>query len=168
MTGGKKMDAKVPVIIGLVVAFGIGILVGGFYQSGKAPEWGRAYTVSEAVGIEVRSPQGEDFGKITDYVIDTNGRIPFAVLMHGEKPIAVPFGALTYNTEGKDLVLNLSKEKLDSAPVFDKSALANRTWVEETYHYFGQAPYWTDHEAMNEQRSTAEPATPAPASEESR
>ena len=139
------MDTKIAAIVGLVIAFAVGVFVGGVYYSGKSnTEWGRAYTVSEVVGVEVKSPQGEDFGKINDYVIDTNGRIPFAILSYGEKSVAIPFGTLTYSSEGKHLVLNLSKEKLDSAPAFDKSALTNRTWVEDTYKYFGQAPYWSD------------------------
>ncbi|RPJ04931.1 MAG: PRC-barrel domain containing protein [Deltaproteobacteria bacterium] len=150
------MDTKIAAIMGLVIAFAVGVLAGGIYYSGKSEAtWGRAYTVSEVVGVEVKGPQGEEFGKISDYVIDTNGRIPFAIVAYAEKSVAIPFGTLTYNSEGKHLVLSLSKERLDSAPAFDKSALANRTWVEDTYKYFGQAPYWSD-AGMTQEKTEAE------------
>jgi hypothetical protein len=83
-------------------------------------------------------------------VVDTNGHVPFAILAYGEKSVAIPFGSLKYNQEGKYLVLNFDKEKLDSAPAFDKNQLADRKWVEDNYKHFGQAPYWTEGEHMKE------------------
>jgi hypothetical protein len=65
-------------------------------------------------------------------------------MSYSEKSVAVPFGMLTYSTEGKHLVLDLAREKLDSAPAFDKSVLASGKSVEDTYKYYGQAPYWTE------------------------
>ncbi|MFB3885167.1 MAG: PRC-barrel domain-containing protein [Thermodesulfobacteriota bacterium] len=137
-------------IIGLIVCFGLGFLVAGIYYSGKGEaSWGRAYTVSEIIGTDVMNHQGEAFGKVNDFVIDTNGKVPFAVLSYGEKLVAIPFGTLTYSTEGKHLVLDLSREKLDSAPTFDKSVLADRKWIEDAYRYFGQTPYWTTGQMQN-------------------
>jgi hypothetical protein len=131
-------------IIGLIVCFGLGFLAASIYYSGKGEtSWGRSYAVSEMVGTGVTNPQGEEFAKVNDFVIDTNGRVPFTVLSYGEKLVAIPFETLTYSTEGKYLVLDFSREKLDSAPAFDKSVLADRKWVEDTYRHFGQAPYWT-------------------------
>jgi hypothetical protein len=131
-------------IIGLFVCFGLGFLVAGIYYPGEGERsWARAYTVSETIGTGVMNPQGEEFGKVNDFVIDTNGRVPFAVLSYGEKLVAIPFETLTYSTEGKHLVLDLSRERLDSAPAFDKSVLADRKWVEDAYRHFGQIPYWT-------------------------
>jgi hypothetical protein len=149
---------KIAMIIGLVVCFGLGFLAAsGFYSSKEEQvSWGRAYVTSEVVGTEVKNRQGDDYGKISDLVIDTNGRVPFAVLAYGEKSVAVPFGSLTYNREGKHLVLNFEKERLDSAPSFDKSQLANRTWVEENYKHFGEAPYWTEEEHMKGSSETTE------------
>ena len=133
-------------IAGVIVAFGFGFFAAGYYYSEKpaTTEWGRAYMVSEVTGMDVKNPMGEEFGRIDDYVIDTNGRIPFSILSFGEKSVAVPFGALKYDQEGKHLVLDFSRDRLDSAPAFDKSALHDRAWAEETYRFFGQAPYWTE------------------------
>jgi hypothetical protein len=132
-------------ITGLIVCFGFGFLVASIYYSGKGEtSWGRAYTVSEMIGTGVMNSQGEEFGKVNDFVIDTNGRVPFAVLSYSEKLVAIPFGTLTYSTEGKHLVLDLAREKLDSAPAFNKSVLAERKWAEDTYKHYGQAPFWTE------------------------
>ena len=131
-------------ILGFVVFFVFGFLVASIYYSGeRETSWGRAYTVSEVVGTGIMNPQGEEFGKVSDFVIDTHGRVPLAVMSYGEKSVAIPFGMLTYSTEGKHLVLDLTREKLDSAPAFDKSVLASGKSVEETYRHYGQAPYWT-------------------------
>lgn len=132
-------------MIGLIVCFGLGFLAGSLYIEKPGPvNWGRAYEVSEIVGTYVKNMQGEEYGKIRDIVVDTNGRVPLAVLSYGEKSVAIPFGALTYNREGNYLVLDLTRRILDSAPAFDKSQLANRTWVEDNYRRFGQVPYWTE------------------------
>ncbi len=147
---------KTAMIIGLIVCFGLGFLAASAYYSGKEEQvsWGRAYVTSEVLGTEVKNPQGDDYGRISDLVIDTNGRVPFVILAYGEKSVAIPFGALSYNREGKYLVFNFEKEKLDSAPAFDKSQLANRTWVEENYKRFGQAPYWSEEEVIEESSET--------------
>ena len=142
---------KTAIIIWLIVCFGLGFLASSVYYSKKSEEsFGREYIMSEFIGTEVKNPQGEDYGKISDLVVDTNGRVPFAVLSYGEEFVAIPFGSLKYNREGKYLVLNFDKEKMDSAPSFDKSQLANQTWVQENYKHFGQAPHWTEEEHMKE------------------
>jgi hypothetical protein len=149
---------KTWMIIGLIVCFGLGFLAASFYYSGKSEPvtWGRAYLGSEIVGTHVKNTQGDEYGRISDFVIDTNGRVPFAVLSYGEMSVAIPFGALTYSRKGKYLVLDLTRERLDSAPAFDKSQLANRTWVEDNYKHFGQVPYWTEAALIEEGSKTME------------
>jgi hypothetical protein len=137
---------KFPTFAGVIVAFVAGFYASWLYYYEKPAkiEWGRAYTVSEVTGIDVRNPMGEGFGTIEDYVFDTNGRIAFSILSYGEKIVAIPFGTMNYDREGKHLVFDITQEKLDAAPAFDKGSLADRHWVEEAYKYFGQTPYWTD------------------------
>ena len=148
---------KTAIIIWLVIFFGLGFLASSVYYSKKSEEsFGREYIMSEFIGTEVKNPQGEDYGKISDLVVDTNGRVPFVILAYGEKSVAIPFGLLKYNQEGKYLVLNFDKEKMDSAPSFDKRQLADRKWVEENYKHFGQAPYWTEEEHMKESPETTQ------------
>jgi hypothetical protein len=134
-----------PFIIGLIVCFGLGFLAAGLYYSGKGgTTWGKAYAVSDVMGSSVKSPQGEEFGKIEDFVFDTNGRVAFGVISYGEKKVAIPFSGLKYEHETKHFVLGTTKERLDSAQAFDKSMLENRESVEGIYRHFGQSPFWTE------------------------
>ncbi len=71
----------------------------------------------------------------------------------GGKLVAVPYSALSFDTVGKHLVLNASKEKLDSASAFKRSDLADQKWAEDTYRFFGQQPYWTEGGAAASMRS---------------
>jgi hypothetical protein len=103
--------------------------------------------VSDLIGTSVKNLLGEEYGKVSDIVVDTNGRVHFAVLSYGEKSVAIPFGTLMFDTAQNYLVLDLSRKMLDSAPAFDKSQLANRAWVEDYYRRFGQVPYWTETES---------------------
>ncbi len=111
----------------------------------------RPYGISEIEGTPVQNPQGEQLGKITDFVIDSGGRVTFAVLSYGGfmyldggNSVAIPFSALTYDRTGRHFVLNVSKEKLESAPIFALKDLSNEKWADDVYRYFGQMPYWTE------------------------
>jgi hypothetical protein len=132
-------------IIGLILCLGVGLLLGGAFFGGRSEvSWGRAYAVSDIMGTFVKNPLGEEFGAVDDFVIDTNGRVAFAIMSYGEKKIALPYGGLKYDREGKHLVFDTTKDKLDTAMAFDKSMLENRESVEGIYKHFGQSPYWTE------------------------
>jgi len=103
------------------------------------------------IGATVNNLQGEKLGKIIDLTIDQN-RITFAVLSHGgivgvgEKLIPVPISALSIKDE-KTVLLDISKNKLLTAPSFEKSQrpdFANRQWTEDTYRFYGAQPYWKE------------------------
>jgi hypothetical protein len=62
----------------------------------------------------------------------------------GEKLFAVPWSALTLDTVNKRFVLDASKERLESAPGFDKDHwpdMADTTWAKEVHDYYGVTPY---------------------------
>jgi hypothetical protein len=92
----------------------------------------------------------EYLGRVRDFVIDTNGRVTFVVLAHGgffgigEKRVAVPFSALSYDIEKGYLVLDISRDKFESTPAFEKANLKDGKWAEDIYQYFGQHPYWSE------------------------
>ena len=100
------------------------------------------------IGTSVRTPGGEDIGKIIDIVAGPEGQEAFAVLSYWvsadtQKRVAVPFGALT--CEDQHCVLKTTRESLDSAPVFVfEGELAQRELAETIYRYFGVQPYWTN------------------------
>lgn len=106
---------------------------------------------SDIIGATVRNIQGEKLGEITDLVFakDT-GNITYVVLSHegitgnGERLIPVPLDALRFIND-KNVQINISMEKLASAPGFEKANVPDMTarqWNIDTYKFYGIRPYW--------------------------
>src|SRR5665213_1729276 len=88
------------------------------------------FRTSAIEGMAIRNTNGDDLGKVKDLVIDLeSGKVVYAALDFGgfigigDKLFAVPWSAFKCETNGKvqHLVLAIPKEKLKSAPGFDKS-----------------------------------------------
>jgi sporulation protein YlmC with PRC-barrel domain len=122
-------------------------------EGGQMPKALELYESNGLMGAEVRLPNGEEAGRINDFVIDSSdGRIAFLVLydVPGRETslIAVPFSTLSIRGENS-LVLNTTRERLALAFDFDASGdLNNPRWAGDTYRYFGVQPYWTEQEEM--------------------
>lgn len=107
---------------------------------------------SSIIGTKVVNPKDENLGDIKEIVIDPHtGKVAYAVvsfggfLSLGEKLFAVPFGAFNYNSDENEYVLNVSKDKLESAPGFDSShwpAMTDEKWNRDIYKYYDRSPYW--------------------------
>ncbi|MDD3828863.1 MAG: PRC-barrel domain containing protein [Anaerolineaceae bacterium] len=106
------------------------------------------------IGDRVRNMSGEDLGKLEEIMLDMDGgRVAYAVLSFGgvlgmgNKLFAVPWDALTVDTENKELVLNIDRETLENAPGFDKDnwpgTETGSQWLVDVYDYYGYEPYWT-------------------------
>jgi hypothetical protein len=152
---GSKMNRRGMIMIVLMFVFSLGFVVANAYAGEVTSKgWNRAYEASDIIGSRVWNLQREDLGRISDLVIDDHGRVDLAILSSGwslrmgEKVIAVPFAVLTYDSTERHFVFNISKERLESAPAYDKAALTNHTRVEDIYKYFGQQPYWTEGEEV--------------------
>jgi len=112
----------------------------------------RVLSAGTLKGDPVRNSAGEDLGKIEEFMIDLEtGRVAYAVLSFGgflgmgDKLFAVPWSALTLNTEEHEFLLNVDKEVLKKAPGFDKDNwpdMADRAWGAGVFKYYGQRPYW--------------------------
>jgi len=97
-------------------------------------------------GNEVRNSNGDDLGKIEDLMIDTkSGEVNYAILSFGgilgvgDKLFAVPLQAMQLDTEEKAFVLNVSEERLENAPGFDKDnwpETANPEWDNEVRSFY--------------------------------
>jgi sporulation protein YlmC with PRC-barrel domain len=119
------------------------------------------FRASKLIGADVENPQGEDLGDIKDVVFDAQGDIRYAVLAFGgflglgEKYFAVPWAALKPEAGQKPgdterYVLNIDKERLKSAPGFDRDKwpnMADRSWGEQVYAFYGVTPYWHERAA---------------------
>jgi hypothetical protein len=107
---------------------------------------------STLTGDEVVNREGEVLGTIDEIMLDVPmGRIAYAVLSSGgflgigEKLFAIPWGALTLDTENKCFILDVSKERMAQAPGFDQDhypSLADQTWAANVHKYYVTPPYW--------------------------
>jgi len=99
------------------------------------------------IGNDVYNSQDEDLGDIKEIMLDVAaGRISYAVLSFGgimgmgEKLFAVPWAALTLDTVNKRFTLDVSKERLASAPGFDKDNwpnMSDKSWMAGVHDYYG-------------------------------
>lgn len=97
-------------------------------------------------GTNVVNLRGESLGEIQDLMIDPeSGRVIYAVLDFGgflgigDKLFAVPMQAFTIDRENERFTLNVTKERLENAPGFDKSnwpTTANNTFLDSVYSYY--------------------------------
>jgi sporulation protein YlmC with PRC-barrel domain len=121
---------------------------------GKAHE-----EISLRIGKDVKNMLGENLGTVRDFISDSEGRISFAIVSHGgfmgmgEKRVAIPYSALTYNEEKQYFTCAASEDQLANAPEFEnEEQLRDRSFAEEVYRHFGQRPYWSE-----EPKGTEEP-----------
>lgn len=113
-------------------------------DSGPGPRLMGADTL---IGNDVYNLQDEDLGDIKEIMLDMeSGEVSYAVLSCGgflgiaDKLFAVPWSALKLDTENKRFILDVDKEKLESAPGFDKDDwpdMADPTWQDTIHSYYG-------------------------------
>ena len=139
---------KILAVVAVLVFLGAGMNV---YAGGGSKAAGAKVgcEISGIIGRLVTTPEKEYLGTVKDFVVD-KGRISFAILSYGgvfglgERLVAVPYDSLSFVPEDRIFTLNISKEKFEAAPAFDRTHLADRGWAADTYRYFGRQPYWTD------------------------
>lgn len=142
-------------ILLMTMVFALGFLVtNAFADEPMARSLGKPSALSSMVGTHVLNPQGDYLGRVSDFVIDSQGHMTFVVVSHGgflriwEKEAAVPYGSFSYDRQKRHFVLDLTREKLNMTPAFTMRDLYNEKWAEDVYRYFGQAPYWTEGELV--------------------
>jgi hypothetical protein len=110
-------------------------------------------SASTLMGNDVYNHQEENLGSIKDFMLDVrSGNVCYAVLSFGgflgmgEKLFAVPWSALTLDTENKRFVLDVAVDRLKNAPGFDKDQwpnMADASWAKSIHSY------WTPSDATN-------------------
>ncbi|CAB3807190.1 PRC-barrel domain-containing protein [Pararobbsia alpina] len=125
-------------------------IVGGGIGEGPGPDIMAAATLD---GNKVMSADGEHVGKISDIMLDVrNGRIAYAVLSAGgflgmgADLHAIPWSALTLDTDQKCFFVDIPAQRLKDDPGFDKDhwpTMADANWGESTYSYYNRQPYWS-------------------------
>jgi sporulation protein YlmC with PRC-barrel domain len=108
---------------------------------------------SKIIGETVINYQGENVGKIQELVIDARkNRVAYAVLSFGgflgmgNKLFAMPWEAFEFSVTENKLILNVDKEKLKTAPGFEKEDkwpdFSDMLWGESIYNYYNYVPPW--------------------------
>ena len=117
-------------------------------------EYPRVLSATTLIGDKVVNTAGEQLGSITELMIDLDdGLIAYAVLSFGgilgmgNKLFAIPWEAITIDTENHNVILDVDKEVLENAPGFDKdnwpdNAKYEAGWLLGVYEYYGYSPYW--------------------------
>jgi len=116
----------------------------GYHNDGPGPALMGANTL---IGNDVYNQKEEDLGNIKEIMLDTQtGNVCYAVLSSGgilgigEKLFAVPWSALTLDTENKRFTLNVEADRLKNAPGFDKDQwpnMADASWAQSIHSYYG-------------------------------
>jgi sporulation protein YlmC with PRC-barrel domain len=124
-------------------------IVGSGQGDGPGP---RLMTAATLIGDDIVNPLGEKLGRLHDIMLDVpNGRIAYAVLSTGgvlgvgERLFAVPWQMLQLNTDDRNMILDIAKERIELAPGFDKNqwpSMADPTWGTQVHDYYGVRPYW--------------------------
>lgn len=98
----------------------------------------RVMSAGTLVGDDVYNMEGEDLGKVDEIMLDVEtGQVAYVVLASGGvlglggKLFAIPWQALRLDEENHRFILNVSKEKLENAPGFDKD-----NWPDMTAQQF--------------------------------
>ena len=101
---------------------------------------------STLIGDDVYNRKEENLGNIKEFMLDVrSGNVRYAVLSSGgflgmgEKLFAVPWSALTLDTENKRFVLDVEVDRLKNAPGFDKEqwpSMADASWAQSIHSYW--------------------------------
>ncbi|SAK93313.1 PRC-barrel domain-containing protein [Caballeronia arationis] len=118
--------------------------------AGPGPDVMAASTID---GNTVISSDGDDVGSIKEIMLDVRqGRIAYAVMSSGgflgigDKLLAIPWSALTLDTDKKCFRLAATSEQVRNSPGFDKDAwpsMAEKQWASTVHQHYGREPYWS-------------------------
>jgi hypothetical protein len=123
---------------------------GMYKRSGSAGPGPALMGADTLIGDSVVNGVEEDLGDIKEIMLDMNtGQVAYAVLAFGgflgmgEKLFAVPWQALHLDTVNHRFVLNVEKERLKTAPGFDKDAwpdMSDVNWANQIHTFYGTDP----------------------------
>ena len=96
----------------------------------------RILTASSIVGDKIRNPSGEHLGKIYDIMLNIeSGCIEYVIIAFGgfmgmqEKYFAIPFDALTIDTQEHEFIFDQTRKSFEDHPGFNKDH-----WPEANFH----------------------------------
>lgn len=100
----------------------------------------------EVIGVKVINTSDEDLGTIYELMLDKlSGKVAYAVLDSGSflglggKLFALPWNSLHYDTLKEAFILAVAKERLKTAPGFDKDHwpdMADKTFSDQINKFY--------------------------------
>ncbi|PRX90885.1 PRC-barrel domain-containing protein [Paraburkholderia sp. BL25I1N1] len=136
-------------------------IVGGRVGTGPGPD---VMTASTLDGNKVVSSDGAEIGKISDIMLDVrSGRVTYAVLSEGgflgigSTLHAIPWSALTLDTDEMCFFVDITAEEVRNEPGFDKDhwpSMADVQWGATVHRYYNRDPYWSGPRAVSEENLT--------------
>jgi sporulation protein YlmC with PRC-barrel domain len=111
----------------------------------------KTFRASKLIGLTVKNSEGDKLGSVNDIVVEVDsGRIAYVALSFGgvlgigDKLFAVPYRQIRLVREQEEmyLVLNVPKDRLKTAPGFDKNQwpdFADPYWIEKIDKYYGES-----------------------------
>jgi hypothetical protein len=103
-------------------------------------------------GDKVITSDGAEVGKISDIMLDVRrGRVAYAVLSEGgflgmgTTLHAIPWSALTLDTDEQCFRVDITAQRLKDGPGFDRDhwpAMADPIWGAQLHQYYSRQPYW--------------------------
>lgn len=109
-------------------------------------------SASSLMKNHIHNTDGQHIGNVEEIMIDIDaGMVSYVVLSFGgflgmgDKLFAVPWSALTVDTDREIFVMDIDKDRLEDAPGFDKNnwpETPSHDWYNNVYVYYGQDPYW--------------------------
>ena len=122
------------------------------HHKGPGPELMGAQTL---IGNHVHNLQTEHLGEIKEIMLDMrSGKVAYAVMSSGgvlglgHKLFAVPWEALTLDTEHKRFTMDVAKERIDNAPGFDTDHwpdMADQQWAQQIHGYYFDGDFRGSH-----------------------
>lgn len=123
---------------------------GMYKRSGSAGPGPALMGADTLIGDSVVNGLEEDLGDIKEIMLDmSTGQVAYAVLAFGgflgmgEKLFAVPWQALHLDTVNHRFVLDVEKERLKTAPGFNKDAwpdMSDMNWANQVHTFYGTDP----------------------------
>lgn len=118
----------------------------------QADETGRLIAADKVEGTAVVNRAGEKLGTVDHIMIDKiSGKVAYAVMSFGgflgigDRYHPLPWSVLTYDTNQGGYVVDLDKNRLESAPSYARNEMPNmadRDWGRRVHDYYGTTPYW--------------------------
>jgi hypothetical protein len=121
--------------------------------SGSAvEETARLISSDKVEGTAVYNRQDQRLGSVHNFMVDkVSGQVAYAIMSFGgflgmgEKYHPLPWRVLTYDTRLGGYVVDLDRDRLEGAPVYDPAYYPN--WADRSYgnridDYYGVPSYW--------------------------